>query len=325
MRSAARLRFFIPLLSLLLAAGLWSFQGKPVPFNRLKSGLEYRIYRPDAKGRYVLRPALPPTGDPTYAARLGRIMSLHLQFRTAQDSVLMHSRQQNQNQPVRVPLDTIRPQQRGAVEEAMALLQPGDSGVFRLNLDTVFRKSFQQPVPGFIRKAGPTLLVLAKVDKIQTPAEVEAQMRQDAARQQALAQEREARQAKQDEALILAYAKDHQLSALKTPKGVYYVITSPGSGAKAQRGQTVAVRYRGQLLSGQEFDSSASHGNVPIEFPLGQGRVIAGWDEGIAQLSKGAKATLLIPSALAYGPRSPGESIPANSVLLFDVELVDVK
>ncbi|WP_157541304.1 FKBP-type peptidyl-prolyl cis-trans isomerase [Hymenobacter aerophilus] len=309
---------------LLTAAGLVAFQGKPAPFHKLKSGLEYRIYRLE-KGRYVLRPALPPTGDPTYASRLGRILSLHLQFRTAKDSVLMHSRRQNENQPVRVPLDTLRPGQGGSVEQALALLQPGDSGVFRLNLDTVFAKSFRQPVPGFIRRAGPTMLVFAKAVKIQTPAEVEAEMRQDAGRQQELATAKAAEQARRDEALIQAYAKEHNLQPQKTPGGVYYVVTRPGSGPVAQPGQTVSVLYRGQLLSGQEFDASANHGNKPIEFPLGAGRVIKGWDEGLAQLSKGAKATLLIPSALAYGPRSPGESIPANSVLLFEVELVDVK
>ncbi|WP_242478827.1 FKBP-type peptidyl-prolyl cis-trans isomerase [Hymenobacter lapidiphilus] len=309
---------------LLAAAGLVSFQGKPVPFNRLKSGLEYRIYRLE-KGRYVLRPALPTTGDPTYAGRVGRILSLHLQFRTAKDSVLMHSRRQNESQPVRVPLDTLRPNQGGSVEQALALLQPGDSGVFRLNIDTVFSKSFRQPVPGFIRRAGPTMLVFAKAVSVQTPAEVEAQMRQEETRQQETATVKAAEQARRDEALILAYAKERQLQPKKTPRGVYYVVTRPGSGPVAQPGQTVSVLYRGQLLSGQEFDASANHGNKPIEFPLGAGRVIPGWDEGLAQLSKGAKATLLIPSALAYGPRSPGESIPANSVLLFDVELVDVK
>ena len=322
MSAFTRLRFVVP--ALFGVAGLLSFQGEPAPFNRLKSGLEYRIYR-FQNGRYVLQPALPPTGDASYSGRIGRILSLHLQFRTAQDSVLMHSRRQNQNQPVRVPLDSIRRQQRGSVEEALALLQPGDSGVFRLNLDTVFRKSFQQPVPGFIRKAGPTLTVLAKAEKVQTPTEVQQELEQQAAQAQEVARQKAAELARQDEARILAYAKQNKLKVLKTPQGVYYAITKAGTGAKPQTGQTVAVRYSGKLLDGKEFDSSAQHGNQPIEFPLGRRQVIAGWDEGIAQLTKGAKAILLIPSALAYGPRAAGPDIPANSILRFDVELVDVK
>ncbi|MFD2784828.1 FKBP-type peptidyl-prolyl cis-trans isomerase [Hymenobacter rubripertinctus] len=322
MSVVARLRFIVP--ALVGIIGLCSFQGEPVPFNRLRSGLEYRIYRPQ-NGRYVLQPALPPTGDASYAGRVGQILTLHLQFRTAQDSVLMHSRRQNGNQPVRVPLDSIRRAQRGAVEEALALLQPGDSGVFRLNLDTVFRKSFQQPVPGFIRKAGPTLTVLAKAEKVQTPDQVQQELAQQAAQAQAAAAQKVAELARQDEARILAYAKQNKLKVLKTPLGVYYAVTKTGTGAKPQAGQTVAVRYSGKLLEGKEFDSSARHGNQPIEFPLGQRQVIAGWDEGIAQLTKGSKAILLIPSALAYGPRAPGPDIPANSILRFDVELVEVK
>jgi FKBP-type peptidyl-prolyl cis-trans isomerase FkpA len=73
------------------------------------------------------------------------------------------------------------------------------------------------------------------------------------------------------------------------------------------------------------FDSSEKMGNKPIEFPLGVGQVIPGWDKGIALLNKGSKATLLIPSSLAYGQRGAGQDIPADSPLRFDVELVDVK
>jgi len=106
---------------------------------------------------------------------------------------------------------------------------------------------------------------------------------------------------------------------------VYYIITQPGTGAKPKSGQQVSLQYKGTLLSGKEFDSSAKHGGQPFTYATGRGQVIPGWDEGVAVLSKGAKATLLVPSSLAYGERGAGADIPANSPLRFDVELVDIK
>ncbi|TGD83324.1 FKBP-type peptidyl-prolyl cis-trans isomerase [Hymenobacter wooponensis] len=310
--------------TLLGMAALMSFQGDPNSFNRLRSGVEYRIYQRE-NGKYVRRPAQAPTGDATYASRIGKIISLHMEFRTGRDSVLMSSRQQPGGQPARVPLDTIRNAQRGGIEEAVSLLQPGDSAVFRFNADTVFAKSFRQPVPPFIRKAGNTLVVVAKVDKIQTQEaamqEVQEMMRQ--------AQEKEKQQATQrlvqEDTRIQAYLKQNKLKGVKAPGGVYYVVTKPSTGVKPQAGQTVSVLYKGMLLDGKVFDSSERNGNQPIEFPLGQGRVIPGWDQGIALLNKGSKAVLLIPSSLAYGPRGAGADIPPNAILRFDVELVNVK
>jgi hypothetical protein len=87
----------------------------------------------------------------------------------------------------------------------------------------------------------------------------------------------------------------------------------------------VSVKYRGTILAtGKEFDSSAKHGDTPFEFTLGQGQVIQGWDQGIAALPKGSKATLYIPSPLGYGERGAGADIPANAILSFDVELVNI-
>lgn len=97
-----------------------------------------------------------------------------------------------------------------------------------------------------------------------------------------------------------------------------------GDGPQAQKGQTVSVHYTGTLEDGQQFDSSRGRGQ-PIEFPLGQGHVIAGWDEGIAQLRVGDKAKLTIPGHLAYGASGIAGVIPPNATLIFDVELVAVR
>jgi peptidyl-prolyl cis-trans isomerase A (cyclophilin A) len=101
-------------------------------------------------------------------------------------------------------------------------------------------------------------------------------------------------------------------------------MINKGTGKKAEVGKTVSVHYTGQLPDGKVFDSSYPR-KKPIEFPLGQGHVIAGWDEGIALLSVGDKARFAIPSHLAYGSAGAGGAIPPNANLIFDVELIDVK
>jgi cyclophilin family peptidyl-prolyl cis-trans isomerase len=110
----------------------------------------------------------------------------------------------------------------------------------------------------------------------------------------------------------------------KTDSGLYYKITREGIGDKPSKGSNVSVNYRGMLLEGTVFDSSYQR-NEPIIFPLGEGRVIAGWDEGVALLKKGAAAKFIIPSELAYGPKGSGGVIPPNAILIFEVELLNFR
>ncbi len=110
----------------------------------------------------------------------------------------------------------------------------------------------------------------------------------------------------------------------KTPSGLQYIEYSKGQGDKAKKGQTVAVHYSGYLEDGRLFDSSRTRGE-PIQFQLGGGQVIKGWDEGIALMSPGAKYKLIIPAPLAYGNAGAGGVIPPGATLVFDVELVSAK
>ena len=110
----------------------------------------------------------------------------------------------------------------------------------------------------------------------------------------------------------------------KTSSGLRYQILQKGDGQKAQKNKTVSVHYKGQLSDGTVFDSSYKR-NQPIEFSLGMGQVIRGWDEGVALLKVGDKARFVIPSHLAYGSRGAGGVIPPNANLIFDLELMSVK
>ncbi|KLT70123.1 MULTISPECIES: peptidylprolyl isomerase [Flavobacterium] len=123
-----------------------------------------------------------------------------------------------------------------------------------------------------------------------------------------------------------AEAKMEELAAGfdKTESGLRYKMIQKGDGKRAEAGKTVAVHYEGSLETGKVFDSSYPR-KKPIEFRLGQGQVIEGWDEGIALLQVGDKARFVIPSHLAYGSAGAGGVIPANATLIFDVELMEVK
>jgi len=108
------------------------------------------------------------------------------------------------------------------------------------------------------------------------------------------------------------------------PSGLKYVDLKVGKGASPKPGQTVVVHYTGTLQDGTKFDSSLDR-NEPFSFPLGQGKVIPGWDEGIATMKPGGRRKLVIPPDLAYGANGQPPSIPPNATLNFDVELLRVE
>ncbi|MCC6369855.1 MAG: FKBP-type peptidyl-prolyl cis-trans isomerase [Bacteroidia bacterium] len=123
----------------------------------------------------------------------------------------------------------------------------------------------------------------------------------------------------EDAKIITQYISDHNLTATATGSGLYYVMTSQGNGAQPTINSNVTVKYKGYLTNGTVFDQTT---NVGSTFSLND--VIKGWQEGMPLFKKGGKGMLLIPSALGYGSQAQN-GIPANSVIIFDVELLDVK
>lgn len=124
-------------------------------------------------------------------------------------------------------------------------------------------------------------------------------------------------------ALILAMP-----AAALAQGGLQKIDEALGAGAEARKGQTAVVHYTGWLYEngakGKKFDSSRDRGQ-PFEFPLGAGRVIPGWDEGVPGMKVGGRRTLIIPPQMGYGSRGAGNVIPPNATLVFDVELVGLK
>ncbi|MGR7811975.1 peptidylprolyl isomerase [Lacinutrix undariae] len=137
----------------------------------------------------------------------------------------------------------------------------------------------------------------------------------EGSREKRIAEERDAKRAELDK-LAVGFEE--------TESGLRYQILQKGTGAKAEAGKTVSVHYKGQLADGTVFDSSYKR-KQPIDFQVGVGQVISGWDEGICLLNVGDKARLVIPSDLGYGSKGAGGVIPADATLIFDVELMDVK
>ena len=337
---------------LALAAGVLSFSSLTAcnkgggEFAKTKSGIEYKIFK--KTGSSYERREINPNGDPTYKDRVGKFLLGNMQYRTGKDSVLQNTRR-DVGIPVPLPLQELK--QKGAPDEALSMLQPGDSGVFRFQVDSLIKPKSGQPVPKFLKNGGNVVMMyVSTTDKLITQAEAQAmqpelqkramaaQMKQRMAspeyakqmqgqkdaQAKMMATPAVAAQLKKDDAVLQDYIKKNNLTVKKTASGVYYQVLKPGTGALPKPGQTVSVNYNGTLLSGKLFDSSDKAGK-PIDFPIGQGAVIPGWDEGIALLNKGSKAILLIPSSLAYGTRGAGADIPADLPLRFEVELVGIQ
>ena len=159
-----------------------------------------------------------------------------------------------------------------------------------------------------------------KVEIVRVGAEAEAWDASEIFTTARSAAEQAAREAQEQADAAIA---DLKAGAQKTESGLMYIVHEEGKGPKPAAGQNVKVHYELKLADGVVVDSSYSRG-TPLEIPIGVGRVIPGWDEGIQLLNEGSKATLIVPSDLGYGPSGAGGVIPPNATLIFKVELVKV-
>ncbi|MCW3465605.1 FKBP-type peptidyl-prolyl cis-trans isomerase [Chitinophaga nivalis] len=203
-----------------------------------------------------------------------------------------------------IPIVISKPTSKFDLMEGFALLHEGDSATFFIPWDSLPA----QERPPFGKKG----------DKIKITFAVEGTFSAST-------------QKGKDEKEIKSYLEKNKIKATPNAEGVYIAVNQEGTGATPNPGDTVYVHYTGKLTSGKVFDSSQDSTMrpgmplEPIKFPIGRGFVIKGWDAGLSGLKKGSKATLVIPSTLAYGLQGSPPAIPGNSILVFDVELVDIK
>lgn len=219
----------------------------------------------------------------------------------------------------------------GDIADALMLMTPGDSIICLVDAEAMFEYS-KKKLPDYIKpgdKIQYNIRLVSIKPKEQVQKEREAAMimaMQEAPKQN--------ENAGTDDEALQKYFSSKGITPIKTASGLYYSIQQQGSGSQAMPGDAVTMNYRGSFLDGTLFDSNIDSIFMhvqPLNFTLGTGRVIKGWDEGIGYLKAGAKAFFYIPSALAYGAQSrPGNAanpkgIPPNSILIFEVELVAVK
>lgn len=286
-------------------------------YKKLPSGLEYAFI--------VDKPTSPKPEE-------GGQISLNMQSQ-CNNRILYSTAMQFKGKPG--VYGVAKPAFKGDLIEVIMLMTPGDSTVCLVDADALF-KNAKSKMPDFIKKGDKVqyfikLVSVKSKDKVikEQTAAFEKQMKEQMAKQKAEA----AKLVAKDDRTLQAYFKKKAITPVKTASGLYYTIKEEGTGEKAMPNDTVVMNYTGYFMDGKKFDSnedSAFQHVSPFTFVLGRGSVIKGWDEGIALMKQGGKATFYIPSGLAYGAQTrPGSAanpkgIPANSILLFDVELVKV-
>ncbi len=284
-------------------------------FKDGEGGLKYKIVKSNGGEK-------PQAGDAMFVSMV---------ITTENDSLLQSTYDIGIPQYISIPPDSIPGLYPGDQLTMFKLLGEGDSAVFKLNLDTMAAKT-GQPKPEIFK--GSYAIFNIKVNKLFKKGE----LTDSAFREQldtyykGLIEDIK----NQEEGKLEAYIKKEKLEPKKTESGLQYVIKEEGTGEKANRGDTVQVNYTGRLLNGKVFDTNikevaekentfnAMRPYEPMTVPVGVGAVIPGWDEGLVLLPKGTKATLIIPSILAYGEQGAPGTIPPYSPLAFEIEIVDV-
>ncbi len=286
-------------------------------FTKAENGLHYQFFTQDENGVKAVE------GDGV------SIKIIYALKRTPTDSVLFDSKLNSDDGSGTIRYILPKSSFPGSLEDAIMMMSKNDSAAFIISADSFFLKTNKmQALPPFA-KPGDKLLITIKMMEIKTKKDLDENQKKQEAEIAALS---EGEKPKLD-----AYLLENKITDAPTASGLIFIETQKGKGKDHPKaGDVVKMNYTGRLLDGTVFDTSieadAKAANVynaqrpyqPLEFPLGQGQVIPGWEEAILLMTKGSKAKIIIPSSLAYGSKGGGP-IPPFSTLVFDVELVDVK
>ena len=281
-----------------------NFSCQPEKFQVHKDGYQYMFIK---KGNGKL----PDDGD---------FVTYNMMYKTEKDSVLFET---TEERPAVVPCNTQQWDNSGPLYKAFKIIRGGDSIIIKIPTKTLFAESFKAPIPPEFDPEGEITFCIGAL-KVMTEEEMQVESlkeREKYVEEFILAN---ADKIDADVEIIETFLSDNNINAQSTKSGLRYVIDVEGTGNYPQPGDDVKVHYTGTLLDGTKFDSSLDR-NQPFDFKIGVGGVIMGWDIGIPLLKKGGKGTLYIPSPLAYGEQGAGGIIKPNSVLKFDVELIDIE
>jgi FKBP-type peptidyl-prolyl cis-trans isomerase len=263
----------------------------------------------------------------------GKFVVMNLLFMDGKDSVWNDSKKNGF--PAVIQMQGTVPK-GDAVLEVIKMMSKGDSVVFKVPAKKLFENTFRQPLPFSVDSASSFTFQIGLSSVLNQEEMNKLQTELVAKQNEKMLQDQKAQLGK-DITAIDDFLKAKNVTAQTTTSGLRYIITKPGTGENAKAGQQVKIDYLGYLLNGKFFDTSieseAKKNNLytqgrpysPLELTVGAQQVIPGWEEAIQLMNKGSKMTVYIPSTLAYGNQRRGDVIAENSVLVFDMELIDVK
>lgn len=263
-------------------------------FKKLSSGLEYKI--------------IETKGSSARKLKLGDVINLNYSYETEDGKVLFSSLKSNRKYLRKVEKSA---KTHGSIEDGFLILREGDSAIFKIQADKflLFSEGFEKLPKGV--KATDNIIVKLRVIEIIDPEEYEDILLSSYHKD------------KETEMNILKnYLQNSNITVTPTESGLYYVEYKKGTGPRAEKGKYVTVDYTVKYIDGQIIETTL--GKQPFIFRLGDGQVIAGWEEGISYMNEGGKAMLIIPSDLAYGENGRG-AIRPYSTLVFEVDLLKVK
>jgi FKBP-type peptidyl-prolyl cis-trans isomerase FkpA len=222
------------------------------------------------------------------------------------------------------------------VLEVVKMMTKGDSVTFKIPAKKLFEKTFRQPIPPFVDTASVFTFHIGLKDVLNKEQMDKLQADLVAKQNEKMMKERNTQLSK-DTVAIDDYLKAKNITALKTKSGLRYVINQSGKGENVMPGQKAKINYAGYLLNGKYFDTNIEakarennifaegRGYTPLEVTVGYRQVIEGWEEAMQLMNKGSKMTVWIPSPMAYGNQKRSEEIVENSILVFDMEMVDIE
>ena len=239
------------------------------------------------------------------------------------DSVWHDTYQQKQPMIVRVAPPILPGLKEPGETGVYRMLNLGDSVSFTLDAETIYVKTWNQELP---KGMDPGLEVTYRLGVIEIVDEngLDKYRERNLERYEAERIQNQIRQYGIDTTAIASYLREKSIVAVKTLSGLHYTVEKEGTGPQAKPGDKVAVRYTGKLLNGNEFDSNIAAVD-PFVVNLGRGDVISGWEEALQLVRKGGRYTFYIPSLYGYTDQGSGANVPPNAVLVFEMEIKDIK